>query len=114
MTNKAEEERRIRIRELIQDSKKVLDNYDQKKIKPKHHVIAGLMKEVQDEIDFLKHWIGNYELSSEENKEILNEEQKDHYQQMIVERKSNLEELRNCFAGLHRVYQHVGLNRDDH
>ena len=34
------------------------------------------MKEVQDEIDFLKHWIGNYELSSEENKEILNEEQK--------------------------------------
>ena len=114
MANKREEKRRSRVRNLIQDSKKIINDFDQKEIKPKHYVIAGLIHEVLYEIDFLKKWINHYELFSEEYKDVLNEQQKNSYLNIIRERQNNLEELRKCFAGLHRVYKHVGLNLDDH
>ncbi len=59
MANKAEEKRSERIRTLIQDSNKIINDFDQKKVKLEHEVISKLLKDVSNEIDHVKHWIGN-------------------------------------------------------
>lgn len=110
MANKPEEKRRRRVRTLIQDSKKIINDFDQKGIKPKHEVISRLIGRMLDEIDLVKHYLDRYESSIEEGKEALPEQVKNDYLNMIKERKSDLKDLRECFSGLHRVYQHVGLN----
>lgn len=109
MANKPEEKRRRRVRTLIQDSKKIINNFDRKEIKPKHYVIVGLMNDVLYEMEFIEKWIDFYELFMEENKKVLNEQEID-YSNIIIERENDLKDLRECFSGLYRIYQHVGLD----